>query len=96
MRKRYHNAPRTQPFFRARLRQRRPAEQEAAPSSPRHDNRPEELTCPFKIHNLAKERRRIHAYQTIQKESSGDRRHLMALGIMFFLFFMHPHSQEGS
>ena len=75
MRKRYHNAPRTQPFFRARLRQRRPAEQEAAPSSPRHDNRPEELTCPFKIHNLAKERRRIHAYQTIQKESSGDRRH---------------------
>lgn len=65
-------------------------------SLPRHGNRPEELTCPFKIHNLAKERRRIHAYQTVQKNLPVTVVTLIALGIMFFLFFMHPHSPEES
>lgn len=57
---------------------------------------PEGLTRSGKTHNLMEERKRRHAYQSPQKNIPLTVVTLAALGIMFFLFFMHPAPPEES
>lgn len=91
----YHIVPQTQPFFHPPLFRNLFLEKnmgkESSAACP-----PEGLTRSGKTHNLREGRKRKYAYQSPQKNIPLTVVTLAALGIMFFLFFMHPASTEES